>query len=99
MKRFMLTAIIVSMGSLAMASLAFAHGPSRQKAEETVDIAAPPAKVWAIIQNFNDMSWHPAVKSTDAPAGNAIGTVRTLDLGGPKLIEQLTQIRCRRNDL
>ncbi len=91
MKNLVLGIAMVSVGLLLMAGTAAAHGPSRQKVVETVDIAAPPAKVWGIIKNFNDMSWHPAVKSTDAPEGNTIGDVRTLDLGGPKLIEQLTK--------
>ena len=37
------------------------------------------------------MSWHPAVKSDTATNGNTVGSVRTLDLGGPKLIESLTK--------
>ena len=40
---------------------ASAHGPSRQKVTETVEINAPADKVWAVIGNFQDMSWHPAV--------------------------------------
>jgi mxaD protein len=64
---------------------------SPQKVSESVNIAAPPAKVWDIIKNFGDMSWHPAVKSTNATDGNTIGSTRTLDLGGPKLVEQLTK--------
>jgi len=44
--------------------LAQAHGPTRQKIAETVEIAAPPAQVWARIGQFHDMSWRPAVAAT-----------------------------------
>lgn len=54
-------------------------------------IDAPPAKVWAIIKNFPDLTWHPAIKTSSATEGNTPGSVRTLDLGGPKLIEQLVR--------
>jgi hypothetical protein len=68
---------------------AAADKPARLKVVETVDIAAPPAKIWEIIKNYNDMSWHPAIKKDDATNGNVPGSVRTLDLGGPKLTETL----------
>ena len=35
------------------------------------------------------MSWHPAVKANTVDKDNKVGSVRTLDLGGPKLVEQL----------
>jgi hypothetical protein len=56
----------------------------------TLEIAAPPAQVWAVIENFADLTWHPAIKASTATMGNTIGSVRTLDLGGPKLQERLT---------
>jgi hypothetical protein len=56
---------------------------------ETVKLGAPPAKVWARIGNFSDMSWHPAVKSTKATDGDKVGSQRSLDLGGPILVESL----------
>ena len=42
-------------------AIAFAHGPTRQKVSLAVDVKAAPAEVWAVIGNFQDMSWHPAV--------------------------------------
>lgn len=50
--------------ALALPSVALAHGPSRQKLTEKVEINAPPAKVWAAIANFQDMSWLPGVAKT-----------------------------------
>jgi carbon monoxide dehydrogenase subunit G len=43
---------------------AMAHGPSPQKVEKTIVIKAPPAKVWAIVKDFGNMSWHPGIAST-----------------------------------
>jgi hypothetical protein len=66
--------------------------PARLKAHETVEIAAPPAAVWAVLGRFGDMSWHPAIVSTDDPDGEAIGAVRVLTLGkagGPTITEAL----------
>ena len=71
--------------ALAGLSLGLAHAaPAPQSVEESVNIAAPPARVWAIVQNFNDMSWVPPIKATTATRGNEPGSTRTLDLGGPK---------------
>lgn len=76
--------------ALAGLSLGLAHAaPAPQSVEESVNIAAPPARVWAIVQNFNDMSWVPPIKATTATRGNEPGSTRTLDLGGPQLVEEL----------
>ncbi len=42
-----------------------------------------------MVRNFSDLTWHPAIKASTATQGNTPGSVRTLDLGGPKLVEQL----------
>lgn len=66
-------------------SFGFAHGPSRQKVVEKIEIAAPPAKVWAAIGNFQDMSWHPAIAKTEGSGGNTPDQAKrklTLDNGG-----------------
>lgn len=72
--------------------LAFAHGPTRQKITETIEIDAPPAEVWARIGDFADMSWHPRIASVDAPAGNTEGELRTLEfVGGGTMEEELSR--------
>jgi mxaD protein len=79
-----LFAMVASVGSaFAQATAPVLHETN------VVQIAAPPAKVWAIIQNFSDLTWVPVVKSSTATEGNTVGSVRTLDLGGPKLVERL----------
>jgi mxaD protein len=60
--------------------VAFAHGPSPQKVVETVTIKAPPAKVWALVSDFNGMpKWHPAIKASKVEKKGA-DTFRTLTL-------------------
>lgn len=87
--------ILTLLAAAALALLpiaADAHGPTRQKVTETVEIAAPPEKVWAAIGNFHDMSWHPAVWATTGAGGNEVGATRVLTLGeqgGPTIDEEL----------
>ena len=90
--------VLVVALSAAFAGSAWAHGPSRQKVELTVeltvDIAAPADKVWARVANFHDMSWHPAVARTEGQGGNEVGANRVLVLkgaGDPTITEQLTR--------
>lgn len=69
-----------------------AHGPTRQKTVVTAEVAATPEEVWAVIGDFQDMSWHPAVFSTTGEGGNEIDATRQLVLGaegGPTIDEVL----------
>ena len=72
---------------------AAAHGATRQKIVETVDIKLPPDKVWAIVKEFDGLAkWHPLAASSVADKGNQEGSVRTVVLkapGDPKIIEEL----------
>lgn len=69
--------------------VADAHGPTRKKVTETVEIAAPADKVWAAIGNFQDMSWHPAITSTVGQGGNAVDATRHLTLTGGGTIDEV----------
>jgi len=75
-------------GAVALTGVARAAAPVLHETK-TVEIAAPPAKVWGVIEQFSDLTWVPPVKSSSATQGNTIGSVRTLDLGGPRLMEEL----------
>ncbi|KAA2237508.1 SRPBCC family protein [Salinarimonas soli] len=79
--------------ALAFAALvplaAAAHGPSRKKTTEAVEINAPPDKVWAVIGNFQDMSWHPVVEKTEGKGGNATDATRRLTLKGGGTIDEV----------
>ena len=89
--RVKMIGLVAALG-LGLAPGAEAHGPTRKKVVETVTINASPAKVWAVMGNFQDMSWVPGVKSTTGTGGNSIDAknddnevakrVITLDNGG-----------------
>ena len=82
--------LIASVLLSLFAAVAHAHGPVRQKAEEQITINAPAEKVWAIIKNYDDMSWLPAVGSTSAEGGNKKGATRVLTLkDGGTITEEL----------
>jgi len=70
------------------ASVADAHGPTRQKVTETVTLDAPVDKVWEVIGNFQDMSWHPAIAKTEGKGGNDAGATRVLTTGDGGLIKE-----------
>ncbi len=71
-------------------ALAYAHGPVRQKAEEEILIDAPAEKVWGIIKDYGDMSWHHGIKSVTNQDGNKKGAIRVLTLNdGGTITEEL----------
>ena len=70
--------------------VAHAHGPTRQKVTETVEINASPEKVWEVVGNFQDMSWHPAVAKLDGSGTNEVDATRVLTLqSGGTIAEKL----------
>ncbi|MBB5047142.1 mxaD protein [Rhodopseudomonas rhenobacensis] len=73
--------------------LAFAHGPTPQKIEETIVIQAPPAAVWLMVKDFAGLAkWHAAVANCDGQGGNANGATRTVTLkSGGKLVDGLDE--------
>ena len=86
---FLMTAPLLISVNVQKANAMF--GPSRQNVTKTVVINAPPEKVWAVVKNFHDMSWHPAVEKTEGDGGNTVGAKRVLVLkGGGKVYEQLS---------
>ncbi|TPQ24340.1 SRPBCC family protein [Methylomonas sp. EFPC3] len=84
------TSLLVSSVLLMFAGLANAHGPVRAKMTATVTVDAPAAKVWDLIKNYDDMSWHPSIKSVKGSGSNDKGAVRTLTLAnGGTITEEL----------
>jgi hypothetical protein len=76
--------LAVALFGIVLPHAGWAHGPSRQKITETIQIDAPPAKVWATIANFHDMSWLPGVAKTSGEGGNEPDAAKrqlTLDSG------------------
>ncbi len=84
LKRLALVAVLAGLAPI----LAEAHGPTRQKVTETIEINAPADKVWAVIGNFQDMSWHPAFAKTEGAGGNEPGATRKLTLANGATIDE-----------
>ncbi len=80
---------LIAVAALVLPGIAFAHGPTRQKAVESIEIDAPPAKVWALLKDWGGMAtWHPAIAEV-----NVNGTERILNLkGGGKVVEELEAV-------
>jgi len=88
--RYYTTAAVAVLAAVSFA--AQAHGPSRQKVSEEVEINAPADKVWAVVGNFQDGSWIPVVEKTEGNGGNEVKATRTLHLkGGATVDEELAK--------
>lgn len=86
------TLFLMALAAVTVPSLARAQGATRQEVTITTEVAAEPADVWALIGNFQDMSWHPAVYASTGTGGNDTGATRHLVLGGeggPTIDERL----------
>ncbi len=81
--------IAIALSALALPHAGWAHGPSRQKITETIEIEAPPAKVWAAIADFHDTNWLPGVAKTTGEGGNEPDAgKRQLTLDGGATIDE-----------
>jgi hypothetical protein len=94
-RRAAVAAVLTAAGAATLATAfapaftpAWAHGPTRQKVRESIEINAPQAKVWAAISNFQDMSWLPPVARTEGEQGNEIGATRKLTLADGATVEE-----------
>jgi hypothetical protein len=90
MRMLLLGLVMVAAGVQATA-LAAPPGPLR--VVETVEINAPPAKVWATIREFDGLNkWHPGFSSAELVSGRngQVGAVRKLTIkDGPSFTERL----------
>src|SRR4051812_16701494 len=80
--------VCIVAAALAMLGAAWAHGPTRQKVRESIEINAPPAKVWAAIGNFQDMNWLAPVSKTEGEKANEIGATRRLTLSPGATVDE-----------
>ncbi len=79
---------------LALPGMVWAAKPGYLQVNESVEINAPPAKVWSLVKDWNGLhKWHPAFSNTEIKSGenNKRGAVRTLTMadGGAKFDEEL----------
>jgi mxaD protein len=83
--------IILSLVALCLTIPAYAHGPTPQKAKESITINAPVAKVWAAVNQFDDIAnWHPDLKKSEGDGKNQSGGIRTLTFkNDASLVEEL----------
>lgn len=85
-------AAFVSIALFAWGGAAHAHGGTRQKVVESIEINASPDAVWNIIKDFGDAKWIPAVASSAAHTGEK-GTIRELTLKkGGVIKEELKEL-------
>ena len=83
--------ILLSLTMFCLTLPAFAHGPTPQKAKESITINAPIAKVWAAVKQFDDIAnWHPDLKKSEGDGNNQSGGIRTLTFkNDASLVEEL----------
>lgn len=88
------SAFIIMLAASLAATFAHAHGPTRQKAFESITIKASPDAVWSKVGDFSQLQgWHPAVESSSTTNRSEVGSVRTLKLkGGGEVTETLESI-------
>lgn len=81
----------VGLATMVVPANSEAHGPSRLKVTESVTIAAPVEKVWAVVGDYAGMhKWLPMVESSVADDNLEPGAKRTLTLGeGVEVYETL----------
>lgn len=84
-------------GLLLFPGTASAHGPTPQKIDEAITIAAPADKVWSVVGNFSGIgAWNPAVTSVEASGGTERGSTRKLGLAAGDITESLDSYSAER---
>lgn len=72
-------------------ALILAHGPTPQKAKESISINAPVDKVWDVVKDFGGVSkWHGDVKDSKGDGKHESGGTRTLTFqNGEEIVDEL----------
>jgi mxaD protein len=92
-----LFAVAILAAPLVFPGAASAHGPTPQKIDEAITIAAPSDKVWSVVGDFSGIgAWNPAVKSVEATGGTERGSTRKLDLATGTITESLDSYSAER---
>ena len=83
----------ILISALLLPTLVLAHGPSRQKVTESIEINASPDKVWNIVKDFCSIKdWNPEVTNCKSN-GSEAGSVREIELAnGEKIAEKLFKL-------
>ncbi|HEY4847068.1 MAG TPA: SRPBCC family protein [Methylocella sp.] len=81
--------LAIALFGIVLPHAGLADGPARQEITETIQIDAPPTKVWATIADFHDMRWLPGVTKTSGEGGNEPDAAkRQLTLAGGATIDE-----------
>jgi mxaD protein len=71
--------LTLSLGLLLISLPGFAHGPTPQKAVESIIIHAPVSKVWSLVKQFDAIAnWHADLKKSEGDDRNESGGKRSL---------------------
>ena len=83
----------LTVGATCSGLTADAHGPTPHKIDETVEVAAKPEAVWALIADFPAISkWHPSVAASVPREDPVQGKLRVLTLAsGANIVDGLTE--------
>lgn len=80
-------ALLLSLASPAV----HAHGPTPQKAQASITIAAPPDVIWKLVSDFGAIgTWHPDIKAVRS-TGSGDGTERVLVLEKGEITDSLDE--------
>ncbi|MCK9607035.1 MAG: SRPBCC family protein [Methylomonas sp.] len=83
---------MILMIGLSLVSIStLAHGPTPQKAKESIIINVAPDKVWDLAKRFGDIAeWHPDLSKSEGDGLSQSGGKRTLTFqSGQTLLEEL----------
>lgn len=87
-----LVALLLALSS----TISFAENRLRVVVAETIEVQAPPAKVWALVKPFDGLSkWHPTFSASPIVSGRdgERGAIRALTIkDGPTFTEELLAI-------
>ena len=83
----MITLAVAATAAL-VAATAQAHGPTRRKISESIEINAPPDKVWAVVGDVKDAGWMQNVAKTEISGDVATKFKRTLTLKNGDLVQE-----------
>ncbi len=92
MKRLFIALLSLTLLPLA----AFAENRTLLVVAETIDIAAPPAKIWNLVKRFDGLKdWHPLFSGSEIVSGKdgQVGAIRLLTIkDGPSFTEELLAV-------
>lgn len=83
--------LFVLLNFLIFPVAALAHGPTPQKAKESIVIDAPAEKVWDAVKQFGSIAeWHDDVQSSEGDGKHESGGKRTLNFAdGEQIVDEL----------